>query len=225
MLRTLLFALLAAVSPCGALAAAQLAATTPATPAEAPAAASALDPRAGPAAGDRESPTGPLAEGRVESQGARVEILGKPVRAGEEIRLPEGFLRVEEEGVEDREVGSFSIVPARTLRPATLARAAPGPNPREAPSSFATGEPPPPPAPMERPCRQERAAYLRELWKQSGIEVADPDAVVEGLESAGGGLATDLYWFALAPDPFRPLAWSSSLRSLADGLARCVRGG
>ncbi len=222
MLRTLALALLAAVSPSGALAGDPVAA---ATPAETPAAAGTAGTRAAPSAGDRESPTGPLAEGRVESQGARVEILGKPVRVGEDLQLPEGYLRVEEVGVEDREVGSFSIVPARTLRPATLARAEPGPNAREAPAPLPAGElAVPPPAPMERPCRQERTAYLRELWKESGIDVADPEAVIEGLESGGGGPATGFYWFALATDPFRPLAWSSSLRSLADALARCARG-
>ncbi len=163
------------------------------------------------------------AEGRVESGTVRVEILGRPARVGEALELPEGFIRVEEQGTEDREAGSFSVVPAETLRPSTVALAgvkvvAPGPDqPPEAAAS--------PGRAATRDCRRERAEYLRELWKESGIEVDDPAALIEGLESGSQGPATAFYWFALATDPFRPLAWSSELRARADALARCARGG
>jgi hypothetical protein len=56
----------------------------------------------------------------------------------------------------------------------------------------------------------------------SGIEVSDPDALLLGLEGDQGA-AAGFYWFALATDPFRPLAWSSDLRARAEALARCVR--
>jgi hypothetical protein len=79
-------------------------------------------------------------------------------------------------------------------------------------------------APGAPPCRTERAAYLRELWKTSGIDVKDPDALLAGLEAGDSGPASGYYWFALATDPFRPLAWSSDLRDRAEALARCVRG-
>lgn len=219
MLLTLAAALLAALTPSG---------TEERTPAEAPATAHATDARAPEGVAPGGAPgTGSVAEGRVESQGARVEILGRPVRVGENRELPEGFIRVEEEGVEDREVGSFSVVPAQTLRPASVAMAEASPRSRRPGSVQGMAEPPataPPLPSTERPCRRERAAYLSELWKASGIEVADPDAVIEGLESGGSGPASGFYWFALATDPFRPLAWSSGLRARADALSRCVRG-
>ena len=63
----------------------------------------------------------PGAEGRIEAGDARVEILGHPYRVGETIELPEGYLRVEEAGSEDEEVGSFTVVPANA--PTSLAAA------------------------------------------------------------------------------------------------------
>ncbi|HEY6100080.1 MAG TPA: hypothetical protein VIW03_11655, partial [Anaeromyxobacter sp.] len=54
----------------------------------------------------------PRAEGRIETDEGRVEILGRPVRVGERVELPEGWYRVEEAGPEDGEIGSFSVVPA-----------------------------------------------------------------------------------------------------------------
>jgi hypothetical protein len=154
------------------------------------------------------------AEGRVETDEAQTEILGRPLRAGQRIELPEGFLQVEEEGTEDGEVGSFTIVPAEAL--AALA-----------PSSEAAGGAgdPAATAPAAPPCGPERSAYLAQLWKESGIEVSDPAALLEGLQGGATGPASGFYWFALQTDPFRPLAWSSELRSRADALARCVRGG
>jgi hypothetical protein len=154
------------------------------------------------------------AEGRIESDEARTEILGRPVRVGERIELPEGFLRVEEEGTEDREIGSFTVVSAESLGAIAPAPAAPAGAGDPAASS--------PGAPA---CRAERAAYLAQLWKESGIEVKDPAALLEGLQGGATGPATGFYWFALQTDAFRPLAWSSELRSRADALARCVRGG
>ncbi|ACL67591.1 conserved hypothetical protein [Anaeromyxobacter dehalogenans 2CP-1] len=173
----------------------------------------------------------PPVEGRLEAGAAQVEILGRPVRVGERIELPEGYLIVEEKGTEDARVGSFSVVPAESFQPVamlamaagdgagrgTASDAAPAPAPA-APAVLPAGQRP------EPPCRGERAAYLRELWKTSGIDVRDPDALLTGLEAGAAGPATGYYWFALATDPFRPLAWSSDLRERADALARCVRG-
>ena len=156
---------------------------------------------------------GPPAEGRIETDEGRIEILGRPLRVGERIELPEGFLRVEEEGTEDRNVGSFGVIAAETLAMA-------GP----APAAAAEAGDPAGASPGAQPCRTERAAYLAELWKQSGIQVSDPAALLEGLQGGATGPAAGFYWFAAATDVFRPLAWSSDLRNRADALARCVRG-
>jgi hypothetical protein len=157
----------------------------------------------------------PRAEGRIESEEARTEILSRPVRVGERIELPEGFLRVEEEGTEDREVGSFTVVSAESLAATATA-----------PQTMTGGASDPAAAAPGGPaCRAERTAYLAQLWKESGIDVKDPAALIEGLQAGATGPATGFYWFALQTDAFRPLAWSSELRSRADALARCVRGG
>lgn len=155
----------------------------------------------------------PRAEGRIDSDEGHVEILGRPVRVGERVDLPEGWIRVEERGTEDENVGSFSIVAAGSsagAEPDASAEVAEAGGPAEAP-------------PREVDCRAERSAYLAELWKQSGIEVSSPDALLEGLES-GRGAAAGFYWLALATDPFRPLAWSSDLRARAEALVRCMQG-
>jgi hypothetical protein len=155
----------------------------------------------------------PRAAGRIESDEARIEILGRPLRVGERIELPEGFLRVEESGPEDDQVGSFAVVPVESFGsfdPAAAVAAAGDPAPASATAPS---------------CRAERAAYLAELWKANGIEVSDPVALLEGLEGGATGPATGFYWFAIATDAFRQLAWSSELRSRANALARCVRGG
>lgn len=156
----------------------------------------------------------PRAEGRIESPEGRFEILGRPVRVGEKIELPEGFIRVEEEGTEDQQVGSFGIVSAESFGSSA---------PLSAPAG--DGRDPAASAPGGASCRAERAAYLAELWHESGIEVSDPVALLEGLEGGAAGPAAGFYWFALATDPFRPLAWSSELRARAERLARCVNGG
>jgi hypothetical protein len=155
------------------------------------------------------------AAGRIETDESSFEILGRPLRAGDRIDLPEGYLVVEESGPDDGQVGSFGVVPAESL---AQARSAPAPVSAEA-GTPADGAP----APTYTACRVERAAYLAELWRESGIEVKDPAALLEGLQSGATGPSTGFYWFALATDPFRNLAWSSELRSRADALARCVR--
>lgn len=161
-------------------------------------------------------------EGAIDADGARVEVLSRPVPVGKRIDLPEGWFRVEEEGVEERNVGSFTVAsaapPAREVQPSAAA-----------PSAAAEPAAPVVPAilpatPTAAPaCRAQRNAYLREVWKESGIEIEDPDALLEGLDAGTAGPATGYYWFALQVDPFRSLAWSSELRGLARDLSRCVR--
>jgi hypothetical protein len=177
------------------------------------------------------APAAPRAEGRIDSDQGRLELLGEPVRVGETIELPEGYIRVEEQGTEDRNVGSFSVVPARSMTPTASALAA---QPAGSRGALAGSPGAPSPSPEDAasarfvrvrgdgPCRAERSAYLKDLWKMSGIEVSDPDALLLGLEGEQGA-AAGFYWFALATDPFRPLAWSSDLRARAEALARCVR--
>jgi hypothetical protein len=156
----------------------------------------------------------PRAEGRIETDEGSVEILGRPVRVGERVDLPEGWFRVEEIGTEDGEVGSFAVVPVETFD-------------ASAPAVTGTAEAgdPAPSRPRARDCRAERSAYLAELWRQSGIEFSSPAALIDGLEGrVASGPALGFYWFARQTDPFRPLAWSSNLRDRAEALARCVRG-
>jgi hypothetical protein len=161
------------------------------------------------------APEAPLASGRIEAAEGRFEILGRPVRVGEKIELPEGFIRVEEEGTEDGEVGSFGVVAAESVRSAAPAATAAEPEEGGAPAAAIPGG---------AECRAERAAYLAELWRESGIEVSDPVALLEGLEGGAAGPKTGFYWFAIATDVFRPLARSSELRSRAERLVRCVNG-
>jgi hypothetical protein len=138
------------------------------------------------------------------------------VRVGERIETPEGYLVVEEAGPEDGDVGSFSVVSAESFGAAAASRD-PG-----------AGEPaagdPAQRAPAPRSCRAERTAYLSELWREAGIDVKDPAAVIDGLEAGSSGPGTGYAWFALATDAFRPLAWSSDLKGKAEALARCARG-
>lgn len=155
----------------------------------------------------------PPAEGRIVTDQGKAEILGRPVRVGERVDLPEGWFRVEEAGPEDAEVGSFSVVPVEAFATATA----------PAVTDAAAASDPAPARPHRRDCRAERSAYLAELWRTSGIEYASPGALIDALEGPAGGPAAGFYWFALATDPFRPLAWSSELRSRADALARCAQ--
>jgi hypothetical protein len=169
----------------------------------------------------------PRAEGAIDAGEARVEVLGRRYAAGDTIELPEGYLRVEEAGPEDEEIGSFSVVPAAAL--ARAPDALPG-RAEETPPG-AEGE-----APVEREeeretprvvapdCSAERAAYLAEIWKQSGIELSDPQGFLEGMGQTEQGSDLTLAWFALNTDAFRTLAWSSDARAKAAELARCARG-
>jgi hypothetical protein len=164
------------------------------------------------------APEQPRAEGRIESGSAHVEILGKSYRVGETIQLPEGYLRVEEAGPEDEEVGSFTVVPASAPMSvaAAAARAEKAALPAAEPEP--TAVPPPPPA----QCRKERAAYLAEIWKQSGVEVDDPAAFLDAFEGYPGNPNVANLWFALSTDAFRTLAWSSDARAKANALSRCM---
>jgi hypothetical protein len=156
------------------------------------------------------------AEGRIQTDEGTVEILGRRVKVGEKVETPEGWIRVEEAGPEDGEIGSFSVVSAESFGAAAVADASVS-------QVASAGDPGSRPA-AARDCRAERSAYLAELWRASGIEVKNPEAVIEGLEAGRSGPATGYGWFALATDAFRPLAWSSALRERAAALARCVRG-
>ena len=152
----------------------------------------------------------PTAAGRIETEEGRFEILGRPLRAGDRFELPEGYLVVEESAPDDGQVGSFGVVPAASL--ATTAPEPPVPAEAGGPADAGPGGP---------DCRPERAAYLAELWRESGVDVSDPVALLEGLQA--GPTSAGFWWFANATDSFRPLAWSSDLRSRADDLGRCVR--
>lgn len=177
-------------------------------------------------------------EGTIDVGSGRSEVLSKKLPVGQRIELPEGWFRVEEEGVEDGQVGSFTIVssgtgvgapaeqgegPEAPLRGAAArsreaASTAQGPAKQEwGPDGSAGG------AGAQPPCRTERNAYLRQLWKESGIDVSDPDALIEGLDAGTSGPATGYYWFALATDAFRNLSSSSDLRDRAGALIRCVQ--
>ncbi len=159
----------------------------------------------------------PVAAGQIETDEGTVEILGRPVKVGERFETPEGYLVVEEAAPDDGAVGSFTVVPAETLAArAAVATAVVG--------EVASAGDPAERLATARDCRPQRSAYLRELWRASGIEVKDPDAIIDGLQAGSAGPLTAYAWFALATDAFRPLAWSSDLRDKAEALARCVRG-
>lgn len=182
-------------------------------------------------AGSRPQP--PLAEGSIDTGTARVEVLGRHYSPGDTIELPEGYLRVEEAGPEDADIGSFSVVPAATIAMADAAPA--GAQRTESARGVAAVIPfprrereeegaAPAPARVGPDCSAERAAYLAEIWKQSGIELSDPQGFVAGLERTDEGADLTLAWFALSTDAFRTLAWSSDARAKAAALARCARG-
>jgi hypothetical protein len=157
----------------------------------------------------------PVPAGQIEAGDSRFEILGRPLRAGDRIDLPEGYLVVEESGPDDGQAGSFGVVPAETFAAGSAAEPA-APEEANAPADAAPGG--------AAACTAERSAYLAELWRASGIiDVKDPAALLEGLQGGATGPATGYYWFALATDAFRNLAWSSELRSRANALASCVR--
>lgn len=162
------------------------------------------------------------AKGTIEVDDARVEVLSERLPVGERIDLPEGWFRIEEEGTEEREVGSFTVASADARTPVAPAPvvtpSAPPAEGAASPAQFGARA-----LRAEPACRDERNAYLRELWRESGIEDDDPDALLRGLDAGDGGPATGYYWFALSTDAFRNLAWSSDLRGRARALERCVR--
>lgn len=154
----------------------------------------------------------PTAGGRIESAEGRFEILGRPLRAGDRIEMPEGYLVVEESAPDDGQAGSFGVVSAESFGTTTP----------QAPVSADAGAPSDA-APGGGDCRAERTAYLAELWRESGIwDAKDPVTLLEGLQAGATGPTAGFWWFANATDAFRPLAWSSELRSRADALTRCV---
>jgi AcrR family transcriptional regulator len=162
------------------------------------------------------------AAGRLDMDDAQVEVLSQPLPAGRRIELPEGFLQVEEDGPEDGDVGTFTVASAAAVTPAATAappasedQALPAPPPPAFPPAAAPGE-------QASPCRAERTAYLRELWRESGIDLDDPVALAEGLESGAAGPATAYGWFALQVDAFRNLSWSEDLKARARDVVRCV---
>jgi hypothetical protein len=163
-----------------------------------------------PASGRAEPPSGV-----VETDEGRIEILGRPVKVGERVDLPEGWYRVEEAGPEDRQVGSFGIVSSSTSSAAAVAE----------PNVPAAEEGPAERGRATATCAAERAAFLTELFRGMGVQVADPAAFLQGLEGDGFAPGLSTLWLALATDPVRPLAWSSALRERADALARCAHGG
>lgn len=162
------------------------------------------------------------AEGTLQlDEGTRVELLSRTVPVGRKIDLPEGWYRVEEEGTEDAEVGSFTVAAARAPGDVpsapSPAATAPAAEPAASPAAFAAW------LSHASTCRKERSAYLRDLWRESGIEVSDPDALVRGLDAGSTGPGAAFLWSALSTDAFRNLAWSSELRSRAQDLISCVR--
>lgn len=166
---------------------------------------------------------GARAEGTIQLDGdTRVEVLSGEVPVGQRIELPEGWYRVEEEGPEDQEVGSFTVASARpdesAPAPAQVSPPpAPAAEPGSSPAAFAASA-----LGQVEACRRERSAYLRELWRESGIEEPDPDALVRGLDAGSTGPGSAFLWSALSMDAIRNLSWSSELRSRAKDLVGCV---
>ncbi len=165
------------------------------------------------------------AAGQVVAEEGRVEILHEPAKVGQRVDLPEGWYRVEEAGTEDRDVGSFAVVSSKEFAAAGIA-ATETDTTSSGDAQVPAGAQPQTVPPGDRAaheCREERSAYLAELWKQQGIEVKDPDAVMAGLDG-GAAVGASQAWLAISTDAFRPLAWSPALRDRAEALARCVRG-
>ena len=158
----------------------------------------------------------PQAGGRIESRRGTIEILGRPVRVGDRIELPGGLPA----GRGGRDRGRRRrLVHRRLLRGVRR-----GGTPRSPPPGGAT-EPAagasPAPVPQGRAPRVPRRAVARVRDRGVGSGRAARGA----RRPAPPAPARGYYWFALATDAFRPLAWSSELRSRADALARCVRRG
>lgn len=128
--------------------------------------------------------------------------------SGMTIETPEGFLRLEEPPAPGLP-GSFSVEAAR-------AQMAPATQPLEPAEARALA---PPPAP---PCREERRRFLSALLRRAGVELSDPEALLEGLY--GPAFAAPLMAVSLPADPIRTASADVELRSLAEALARCTSG-
>jgi len=171
------------------------------------------------------------ASGSVRSDLMSIEVL--PPRAGNEIRTPEGFVRLEGSSAAPAGLATFGTyrpVPVRAPTAGARSAAMAGAQ-AEAPVGAAQpgggdGAIPPPPGSLRDPCRAERSRYVRRLLVMSGIDLDDPLALLEGMTGPGGYPAHYLFTvIGLLPgaDPIRPLAWDQELRSLARDLAACSR--
>lgn len=168
-----------------------------------------------------------MAGGSVRSDRMALELL--PPRAGNEIRTPEGFIRLEGSGAAPASLVSFGTY--RPVPPQVTA-AARG-TPVVARTEAAEGTPggdggalSAAASPAREPCRAQRSRYVRRLLAMSGVDLDDPLALLEGMTGAGGYPAHYLFTaVGLLPgsDPIRPLAWDLELRSLARELAACSR--
>jgi hypothetical protein len=175
------------------------------------------------------SPAPPaMAGGSVRSDRMALELL--PPRTGNEIRTPEGFIRLEGSGAAPASLVSFGTyrpVPPQVTAAARgtpvvarteAAEGAPGGDGSSALSAAAS--------PARDPCRGQRSRYVRRLLTMSGIDLDDPLAFLEGMTGSGGYPAHYLFTaVGLLPgsDPIRPLAWDLELRSIARELAACSR--
>lgn len=156
-----------------------------------------------------------------------MESLPNQLRAGDTVRLPEGWLRVE--GPEEPgPAGTFAVAPAEELLPFSHC----GERCDVAAVEGAPQPPPalPPPSPR-RPrgmglCEEERAAFMKELLRIAGVEVADPLALVAAFTGEGAGDVPSLRfpeWGLVPVDPVRALAWNFELQIRARELSQCVR--
>ena len=168
------------------------------------------------------APAQPSASGgSVRSDRMAVEVL--PPRAGNEIRLPEGFIRLEGSRAAPAGLASFGTyraVPAASYQAVASGAAAP-------PGGYGS-VPPAPPGPTRDPCRAERSRYLRRLLYMSGIDLDDPLAFLEGLSGPNGYPAQYVFTtigFLPGTDPIHALAWDQELRSLARELTACSQAG
>lgn len=176
------------------------------------------------------SPAPPaMAGGSVRSDRMALELL--PPRAGNEIRTPEGFIRLEGSGAAPASLVSFGTYRPVPPQVTAAAHGTPVVARTDAVEEASGGDGSAPSAaasPAREPCRVERSRYLRRLLSMSGIYLDDPLAFLEGMTGAGGYPAHYLFTaVGLLPgsDPIRPLAWDLELRSLARELAACSQAG
>lgn len=159
--------------------------------------------------------------GSVRSDRMAVEVL--PSRAGNEIRMPEGFIRLEGSGAPPAGLASFGTY--RAASPSSYQAVA---SAAATPPGGDDGVSPAPPALPRDPCRAVRSRYLRRLLYMSGIDLDDPLAFLEGLSGPNGYPAQYVFTtigFLPGTDPIHALAWDQELRSLARELTACALGG